>query len=53
MSTSIELVTCAEVSSERRMCSAMPLRMALIGSTVSPSCACAGAAGATAASAGA
>ena len=42
MSTSIALVTCAEVSSERRMCSAMPLRMAVIGSTVSPGdgCAC-------------
>jgi hypothetical protein len=36
MSTSIALVTCAEVSSERRMCSAMPRRMALIGSAVSP-----------------
>ena len=32
MSTSIALVTCAEVSSERRMCSAMPLRIAVIGS---------------------
>ncbi len=31
MSTSIALVTCAAVSSERRMCSAMPRRIALIG----------------------
>jgi hypothetical protein len=36
MSTSIALVTCAPVSSERRMCSAMPRRMAVTGSTVSP-----------------
>ena len=31
MSTSIALVTCAAVSSERCMCSAMPRRIALIG----------------------
>ena len=37
MSTSIALVTCAEVSSERRMCSAMPRRMADMASTDSPS----------------
>src|SRR5881397_2031736 len=43
MSTSIALVTCADVSSERRMCSAMPLRIALIGSKLSPACAAAGA----------
>ena len=36
MSTSIALVTCAEVSSERCMCSAMPRRMAVIGSSTSP-----------------
>ena len=36
MSTSIALVTCAEVSSERRMCSAIPRRIAETGSTVSP-----------------
>src|SRR5437667_300053 len=36
MSTSIALVTWAEVSSERRMCSAMPRRMAVIGSSCSP-----------------
>jgi hypothetical protein len=36
MSTSIALVTWAEVSSERRMCSAMPLRIAVIGSSISP-----------------
>jgi pyruvate dehydrogenase E2 component (dihydrolipoamide acetyltransferase) len=36
MSTSIALVTWAAVSRERRMCSAMPLRIAFIGSTVSP-----------------
>ena len=36
MSTSIALVTCAEVSSERRMCSAIPFRIADIGSTLSP-----------------
>src|ERR1700751_2840246 len=35
-STSIALVTWAAVSSERRMCSAMPRRMAVIGSPVSP-----------------
>src|SRR5207237_938101 len=35
-STSIALVTCAAESSERRMCSAMPRRVAVIGSTVSP-----------------
>ena len=33
MSTSIALVTCADVSSERRMCSAIPRRIAVIGST--------------------
>ena len=33
MSTSIALVTCAAVSSERRMCSAMPRRIAETGST--------------------
>ena len=31
MSTSIAEVTCAEVSSERRMCSAMPFRIGDIG----------------------
>ena len=36
MSTSIALVTCAAVSSERRMCSAIPRRIAVIGSSVSP-----------------
>ncbi len=45
MSTSIALVTCAEVSSERRMWSAMPLRIALIGSTCWPPAAGRGAAG--------
>src|SRR5579884_1435140 len=35
-STSIALVTWAAVSSERRMCSAMPRRIAVMGSTVSP-----------------
>src|SRR3954469_18307078 len=43
MSTSIALVTCADVSSERRMCSAMPLRIAVIGSKLSPGCAADGA----------
>src|SRR3954464_3178363 len=43
MSTSIALVTCADVSSERRMCSAMPLRIAVIGSNASPGCAADGA----------
>src|SRR6266480_1359054 len=43
MSTSIALVTCAEVSRERRMCSAMPLRIADIGSKLSPGCAAEGA----------
>src|SRR4051812_50031345 len=43
MSTSIALVTCADVSSERRMCSAMPLRIAVIGSSASPGCAADGA----------
>ncbi len=38
MSTSIALVTCAAVSSERRMCSAMPRRIAVTGSTCSPAC---------------
>jgi hypothetical protein len=46
MSTSIALVTCADVSSERRMWSAMPRRIALIGSSCSPTCAVTGAAGA-------
>src|SRR5712691_3752625 len=41
MSTSIALVTCADVSSERRMCSAMPLRIAVIGSKLSPNAGCA------------
>ena len=36
MSTSIALVTCAAVSSERRMCSAIPRRIAVIGSSDSP-----------------
>ena len=36
MSTSIADVTCAEVSSERRMCSAIPRRIADIGSSDSP-----------------
>jgi hypothetical protein len=36
MSTSIALVTCADVSSERRMCSAIPRRIADNGSSVSP-----------------
>ena len=40
MSTSIALVTCAAVSSERRMCSAMPRRIAVTGSRLSPSAAC-------------
>src|SRR5947209_3514643 len=35
-STSIALVTWAPVSRERRMCSAMPRRIAVIGSSVSP-----------------
>ena len=39
MSTSIALVTCAAVSRERRMCSAIPRRMAFIGSRASPGCA--------------
>src|SRR5919202_532786 len=39
MSTSIALVTCADVSSERRMCSAIPRRIAFIGSNCSPGCA--------------
>ena len=34
MSTSIALVTCAAVSSERRMCSAIPRRIAFIGSSI-------------------
>src|SRR5581483_4695724 len=42
MSTSIALVTCAAVSSERRMCSAIPRRIAFIGSTTSPPSACGG-----------
>src|SRR3954466_7816766 len=45
MSTSIAEVTCAEVSSERRMWSAIPRRIAVMGSSVSPVCADAGAAG--------
>src|SRR4051794_41723497 len=44
MSTSIADVTCAEVSSERRMWSAIPRRIADMGSIVSPVCAAAGAA---------
>src|SRR5256885_16551846 len=40
MSTSIALVTWADVSSERRMCSAIPLRIAVMGSKVSPTAAC-------------
>ena len=36
MSTSIALVTWAEVSSERRMCSAIPRRIAVIGSSSRP-----------------
>ena len=36
MSTSIADVTCADVSSDRRMCSAIPRRIADIGSRVSP-----------------
>src|SRR3954451_23558317 len=44
MSTSIADVTCAEVSSERRMWSAIPRRIADMGSIVSPACAAAGAA---------
>src|SRR5918996_5325148 len=43
MSTSIALVTCADVSSERRICSAMPFRIADIGSKLSPGCAADGA----------
>src|SRR5437763_16719087 len=39
MSTSIAEVTCAEVSSDRRMCSAIPRRIAVIGSSASPACA--------------
>jgi hypothetical protein len=35
-STSNVVVTCADVSSDRRMCSAIPLRMGVMGSTVSP-----------------
>src|SRR5881227_3651929 len=46
MSTSIALVTWAEVSSDRRMCSAIPRRMAFIGSSCSPGWTSAGAAGA-------
>ena len=38
MSTSIALVTCAAVSTERRMCSAIPRRIAVTGSMVSPAC---------------
>src|SRR2546422_544669 len=36
MSTPIALVTCADVSSDRRMCSMTPRRIAVIGSTDSP-----------------
>ena len=36
MSTSIALVTCAAVSTERRMCSITPRRIAVIGSSASP-----------------
>ena len=46
MSTSIALVTCAEVSSERRMCSEMPRRIAVTGSSASPACSSAAGAGA-------
>ena len=53
MSTSIAEVTCADVSSERRMCSAMPRRIAVTGSTCSPACASAAATGAGAGFAGA
>src|SRR3954454_12058373 len=53
MSTSIALVTCADVSSERRMCSAMPLRIAVIGSNASPGCAADGAGAGAGAFAGA
>ena len=42
MSTSIALVTCADVSSERRMCSAIPRRIAVIGSSCSPGAAATG-----------
>src|SRR3954453_715815 len=45
MSTSIALVTCADVSSDLRMWSAMPRRIAETGSSCSPACACAGGAG--------
>src|ERR671937_837303 len=36
MSTSMALVTWAAVSNDRRMCSAMPRRIAVTGSTASP-----------------
>src|SRR3954471_15067362 len=49
MSTSIALVTWADVSSERRMCSGMPRRMAPIGSNHTPPCGSPAAAGAGAA----
>src|SRR3954468_12785693 len=52
MSTSIALVTCAAVSSERRMCSAMPRRIAVTGSSCSPGWASAGARGAAAGAGG-
>src|SRR4029453_15865448 len=45
MSTSIALVTCAEVSSERRMCSAIPRRIAVMGSNCSPASAATGCGG--------
>ncbi len=45
MSTSIALETWAEVSSERRMCSITPRRIAVIGSSTSPTWSGAGAAG--------
>src|SRR3954469_22614177 len=53
MSTSIALVTCAEVSSERRMCSAIPRRIADMGSKLSPGPGSPATAGACATGAGA
>jgi hypothetical protein len=44
MSISKTVVTCADVSSERRMCSAMPFRIGVIGSNVSPAAGAPGAA---------
>src|SRR3954447_5009307 len=54
MSTSIALVTCADVSSDLRMWSAIPRRIADIGSKFSPTVdpACAGGAAGAAAGAG-